>query len=387
MEETFADACAAHAIPGVVLLATSRDGTFNYTNTFGRLSVADPQSHPVAATSPMWIASCTKLLTTIAALQCVERGLVALDDADALGAILPELRDAEILTHFDADSGKPVYVKAQNRITLRHLLTHSAGLGYDLFHPVIQKWRRSRGQESIAPGTTVHERYLGPLLYEPGTGWEYSPAIDFAGQLVERVTAAAAGEGQGTGGNLQDYMQREIWAPLGIEEMTFFVHDMGEEWKERMPAMSVRDAESGKAVLKPKVVPPEPRPEEAMGGGGIYATPVDYLKVLHAVLKNDGLLLKQETVNDMFRSHLSQGSQQALMKLLQIPEVNLMMGGLPEGTELNWGLGGLLLMDDLPGWRRRGTLTWGGMPNLTWVSVLSCPHLSLFNAPPVLEVG
>jgi CubicO group peptidase (beta-lactamase class C family) len=351
MEKAFETACAAHDIPGVVLLATSRDGKFQYTKTFGNLSVADDNSGPISPDSPMWIASCTKLLTTIAALQCVERGLLTLD-AD-VSPILHELKDTGILTSFDAD-GKPTYVKAQNKITLRQLLTHSSGLAYDLFNPTIQKWRQSQGQP-IAPGTTVLERYLGPLLYEPGTGWEYSPAIDFVGLMVERVTGAQS---------LQTYMEKEIWRPLGIKEMTFFL-DQKPDLKKRMPAMSLRDEKSGKAVPRPRVVH-EP-PKDAMGGGGIYTTPKEYLKALHAILRNDGTLLKKETVDDMFRPHLSKESQQAMMKVLSFPEVNEMMGGLPEGTERNWGLGGLLVMEDLAGWRRKGTLTWGGMPNLTWV--------------------
>ena len=351
MEEIFETACAARDIPGVVLLATSRDGRFTYDKSFGKLSVADDSSGPISPDAPMWIASCTKLLTTIAALQCVERGLLLLD-AD-VSPILHELRDIDIVTGFDAD-GKPTYVKAQNTITLRQLLTHSAGLGYDLFNPMLQKWRKSRG-ERTGVGETIQERYLGPLLYEPGTGWEYSPAMDFVGLMVERVTGAKS---------LQEYMEREIWGPLGISEMTFFL-DEREDLKERMPAMSFRDESSGKAVPQPRVLR-EPR-KHAMGGGGIYGTPAEYLKALHAVLKNDGTLLKQETVDDMFKPHLSPPSQRALMKAVSVPGAKDGLDGVPLGTERNWGLGGLLIMEDLPGWWRRGTLTWGGMPNLTWV--------------------
>jgi CubicO group peptidase (beta-lactamase class C family) len=349
MEETFRAGVQSHTIPGVVLLATSRDGKFQYSNAFGNLTIADANSAPISADSPMWIASCTKLLTTIAALQCVERGLLALD-AD-VSPILPEFHAPDILTGFDA-GGQPTYVKAQNKVTLRQLLTHSSGLAYDLFNPTIQKWRASQGQP-IAPGTTVRERYLGPLLYEPGTGWEYSPAIDFVGLMVERVSGAR---------NLQAYMEREIWSPLGIAEMTFFPQGWI-DLKARMPVMSIRDEASGKAVLRPRVVQ---EPTDAMGGGGIYATPAEYMKVLHAVLKNDGTLLKRETVEDMFQPQLSGHSRAALLKVMSSTEENAMNAGLPEGTKCDWGLGGLLVMQDLEGWRSKGTMTWGGMPNLTW---------------------
>jgi CubicO group peptidase (beta-lactamase class C family) len=166
MEEAFRAAVHSHTIPGVVLLASSRDGKFQYSNSFGNLSIADANSAPISADSPMWIASCTKLLTTIAALQCVERGLLALD-AD-VSPILPELRDPDILTGFDA-RGQLMYVKAYNKIMLRQLLTYSSGLVYDMFNPTIQQWRASQGQP-IEPGVTIRERYLGALPYEPGTG-------------------------------------------------------------------------------------------------------------------------------------------------------------------------------------------------------------------------
>jgi CubicO group peptidase (beta-lactamase class C family) len=164
MEKTFRAAVHSHAILGVVLLASSRDGKFQHGNAFGNLSIADSNSAPISVDSPMWIAPCTKLLTTIAALQCVKCDLLALD-AD-VSPILPELRDPDILTGFDA-RGQPTYVKAQNEITPRQLLTHSSGLAYDMLNLTIQPWRTSQGQP-IAPGMTIREWYLGPLLYEPG---------------------------------------------------------------------------------------------------------------------------------------------------------------------------------------------------------------------------
>jgi hypothetical protein len=88
--------------------------------------------------------------------------------------------------------------------------------------------------------------------------------------------------------------------------------------------------------------------------------------VLHAVLKNDGTLLKRETVEDMFRPQLSGQSRAALLKVMSSTEENAINGGLPEGTNCDWGLGGLLVMQDLEGWRSKGTMSWGGMPNLTW---------------------
>jgi CubicO group peptidase (beta-lactamase class C family) len=351
MEQKFEEACAAHDIPNAVLLATDREGKFVYQKAFGSLSLKDDAA-PVQLDTPMWIASCTKLLTTISALQCVERGQVTLDED--ITRLIPELKDIDIITAYD-ESGKPTLVKAKNKITLRLLLTHSAGMAYDLFSPPMMKWRKFNGQP-IAPGTTLLERYLNPLLYEPGTSWEYSPGIDFAGLCVERAS----------GKKLQQHMEEYVWKPLEIKDMTFFLKER-EDLKSRMPSMSYRDAATGKATnTRPANDLVRADATDALGGGGIIASPTEYIKVLHALLKNEGTVLKKETVDMMFQPQLTAESKAGMAKVFATPEVAQMMGTMPEGTGRDWGLGGLLLENNLKGWRNKGTMTWGGLPNLIW---------------------
>ncbi len=135
MEQAFESAITAHDIPNAVLLATDRSGKFEYVKAFGNTSLVDDAAGPVSVDSPMWIASCTKLLTTISVLQCVEDGLLDLDND--VSSKIHELKDIDILTGFDKD-GQPTLVKSQTIITLRQLLTHSAGMAYDLFNPMTQ---------------------------------------------------------------------------------------------------------------------------------------------------------------------------------------------------------------------------------------------------------
>lgn len=142
-------------------------------------------------------------MTSIAALQCVERGLFELDED--VTRLLPEFRDVEILKGFEEGTEKPILVKATKKITLkwvfpiaphfelshavqfsglvalshltnlvRHLLTHSSGLAYDIFNPLLQQWRKSRGEKSHFTNGSLAHRYLVPLLFEPGELWEYS---------------------------------------------------------------------------------------------------------------------------------------------------------------------------------------------------------------------
>ncbi|MCJ1391725.1 hypothetical protein MMC18_004590 [Xylographa bjoerkii] len=356
LEDIFEEACRQRQIPGAVLLAADRSGRFKYEKVFGSRSLKSLDSNePLEMDAMMWIASCTKLMTCISVLQCVERGVLNLDD-DVTG-ILPELKGIEILTGFDKETGKPITKKATKSITLRHLLTHTSGMSYDIFDLPLQKWRASRG-EKPGHGKTVASKYGCPLLYEPGTAWGYSPAIDWAGKMVERVNDNIS---------LQEYMITHVWGPLGIRDMTFHLRDRPDLVK-RLADLSERDPRGSGKVLYVDDPGFRADVDDALGGGGAFASAPEYLKVLQSILADDGKVLRSESVDKLFEPNLSAESQQSLMKLLEDEELNNRLGGLPLGTAKNWGLGGLLCQEDLPGWRRHNSLTWGGLPNLTWAS-------------------
>jgi CubicO group peptidase (beta-lactamase class C family) len=119
-----------------------------YQKAFGTQSV-DPDSplvnKPFTMDTTMWIASCTKLLTAISVLQCVEKGLLDLD-ADVT-TILPEWKDAALLKGFEEGTGKPIIGKAKNKLTLRRFLTHTSGLSYIQLDPTVQKWAKYEGRK------------------------------------------------------------------------------------------------------------------------------------------------------------------------------------------------------------------------------------------------
>ena len=113
----------------------------------GFTSVGPATAKPITEDATFWIASCTKLLTTICALQNVEQGKLGLDDD--VSTILPEWKSPDVLSGWDQD--QPQFKKATKKITLRQLLTHSSGMGYDFLSPDLAKWRKWRGEE-IRPG-------------------------------------------------------------------------------------------------------------------------------------------------------------------------------------------------------------------------------------------
>jgi CubicO group peptidase (beta-lactamase class C family) len=149
---TTPDVDGKRMIVNVAVSALSLKTGETYSHASGVTSLF-PNSNDAEAAKPMaldsvcFIASCTKLMTTVAALQCVEQGLVALDDD--LAEKMEELKDIQILKGFD-DRGEPILEKAKNKVTLRLLLTHSSGFSYDVSHPLLLQWRKWRGE---APGT------------------------------------------------------------------------------------------------------------------------------------------------------------------------------------------------------------------------------------------
>lgn len=193
-----------------------------------------------------------------------------------------------------------------------------------------------------------------PLAFEPGEGFTYGVGLDWAGHAVERVN-----------GNIRlgDYMKTHIWGPLGLKYTSF-------RWKEaetELNPMTEMVARSPTGELTPSSESKPPvDPTDDMGGSGSYSCASDLIKILVSILKNDGKLLKPETVYEMFKPQLE--DRQHLRPMLSIPEVYAgMTAGMPFGKEFDHGLGGLLAMEETPGRRSKGTLTWGGVPNLFWV--------------------
>ena len=277
------------SIPNAILLAATPTTDLAYSETFGTTSLDPSKSRPLTPDSIFWIASCTKLLTSLSALQLVESNKITLDTP--VGSILPEIANPDILEGFN-DDGTARTRKATKEIKLRHLLTHTSGLAYDFLSPEITKWFASQNLEQThLKNGDIKKAYNTPLLFEPGTQWHYSPGLDWAGILIARVSGEE---------DLQAYMRKNTWTPLGVDSksMAFRQTDLGlssSETAERIVHLSLRKQGDQ------SIVPVEPMrsadPVDCLGGGGIMASPRAYLAVLRSLLRNDGKILKPETLN------------------------------------------------------------------------------------------
>lgn len=310
----------------------------------------------------VWLASCTKLITAIAALQCVERGLFTLDDPADIDRLLPEWKNPEII--ISCSENGPVLQPAKEKITLRKLLTHSSGLTYDIVHPDLIRWRASRGETQKGISAPILDIYLTPLVFEPGTAWAYGPGIDLAGLMVARANNCT----------LEAYMRPNIFDVLGMKDTVFHPKEHQNIFNRLMP-MTTRVSDD-KLVKGYPSFHPFAQPVDAadeLGGVGLFSTAVDYLKILKSVLRNDGALLRPESVDLLFTPFLSQEAQASIGAFLSIPPFAPIMaaaGEPPHGTagkeEWSHGLGGVVGLHCNENGFEPGWIQWGGGPGLRW---------------------
>ena len=172
-------AVAAGDVPGVVAVAADAKGPI-YEGAAGRrdISAADPMTPD----SVFWIASMTKAITSVAAMQLVEAGKLALDTP--IADMLPELASRQVLEGFDA-AGQPRLRPPKRPITLRHLLTHTAGFGYDIWNADLGRYMAQHDLPGII--SCQNAALETPLTFDPGEKWQYGINIDFVGRAVENA--------------------------------------------------------------------------------------------------------------------------------------------------------------------------------------------------------
>lgn len=325
---------AAREIPGVVAMAANETSVV-YQGAFGARNIA--AAAPMSSDSIFRIASMVKLLTSVAALQLVERGKLKLDEPAA--NIDPTLASPQVLAGFDA-KGVPQLRPAHKPITLRNLLTHTSGFSYPLWDPdVVRYLKAARGNPALP---------RRPLMFEPGTKWAYGGSIDNVGQLVEIAS----------GMSIDRYFSENITGPLGMNDTGFVIT---EKQRARQASLHVRDP-SGKLVPKPfeKLA----ATSAFSGGGGIYSTAPDYLTLLQALLNGGSLrrasVLRPDSVASMSTNQI--GHIEAGVMRTANPALSNDVDFFP-GVHLRWGLGHMINVDPVRDGRAAGSLTWAGLFN------------------------
>lgn len=332
----------AKEVPGVVAMAATDKGVL-YEGAFG-LRALD-QSTPMTLDTVFRIASMTKAITSVAAMQLVEQGRLKVEEP--VPNVDPGLGSPQVLEGFDA-AGAPKLRPAKRPITLRHLLTHTAGFSYDVWDANTGRYIKAAGVPARPTGKLASIRT--PLAFDPGDRWEYGVNTDWAGRLVEVLS----------GQSLDVYFRDKIFAPLGMKDSGYVV---SAEQRSRQARVHARQAD-GALAPQPWEAAPVANPEFWSGGGPLYSTAGDYLTFLRMLLNggsgNGVRLLKSETVAEMNKNHTST-IPAGIMKT-QNPGLSNDVDLFP-GAQIRWGLGYMLNMQPGPNGRSAGTVSWGGIFN------------------------
>ncbi|MCC8957027.1 beta-lactamase family protein [Bradyrhizobium sp. Pear77] len=330
----------AKEIPGVVAIAATGKDVI-YEGAFGKRDLS--KSDPMTADSVFWIASMTKAVTSAGAMQLVEQGKLSLDEP--IGKLLPDLAAVQVLDGFDA-KGEPKLRPAKGPITLRKLMTHTAGFCYDLWNADMGKYMEKTGTPGII--SCSNAALKTPLASDPGTRWEYGINIDFVGKAVE----AASGK------KLDAYLRDHMFAPLGMSDTGFKITD---NMRKRLVGMHARGEDGTLAAIPFEL---EQNPEFHMGGGGLYSTAADYLKFCQMILNkgkgNGNQVLKAETVATMGQNHI--GDLTVGKMTTAAPPFTNDVDLWPDIVK-KWGLSFLINTAKTPEGRSAGSLAWAGLAN------------------------
>jgi CubicO group peptidase (beta-lactamase class C family) len=324
----------AREIPGVVAMAANGQSVL-YEGAFGFRHMTDGAR--MSSDTVFRIASMVKLLTSVAALQLVEQDRLKLDEPAA--NIDPSLATVEVLAGFDA-KGAPQLRSPHHQVTLRQLLSHSSGFSYPLWDETAVRYLKAAHRHKDLPRR--------PLLFEPGSGWAYGGSLDYVGRMVEIAS----------GQNLDRYFREHITGPLGMDDTGF---SLNEKQRAREATLHVRET-SGQLVPQPLEKPVAQT--SFSGGGGIYSTAPDYLRLLQALLNGGSLrgaeILRPTTVALMGENQI--GNLEAGHMKTTNPALSNDVDFFP-GKRLRWGLGHMINLDPVTDGRKAGSLTWAGLLN------------------------
>ncbi|KAK3701695.1 hypothetical protein LTR37_015348 [Vermiconidia calcicola] len=348
-------------IAGMVFVAVDKEGNQICAVPSGKKGLNNRD--PMSMDTVFWIASCTKLLATMACMQAMEQGKLSLDDAEQVKKLCPELNDVKVLKQ------DGTLEERKTDITLRMLLTHMSGFGYEFFNPKLRDYGRPVGYDVFHADERDVLRM--PLVNQPNTVWEYGTGIDWAGIVLERAT----------GVKLNDWIQQNIMQPLKLEAINMLpTAEMKKElafMHQKWPGKS--EAEERDHMYREPIVAETDHEKKHIfnsGGAGCFAKPAEYVQVLAALLNNGkspttgAQILKSETVDAMWENQIPEQPDFARQGIpnakpeqtIAFPELYPQEGNPPQG----WGLSFMLTQEPGATGRGKNTAWWAGIANLFW---------------------
>ncbi|BEI86676.1 hypothetical protein CcaverHIS002_0700220 [Cutaneotrichosporon cavernicola] len=351
LDELLAKRVDSRLIPAATFGATTADGPI-YFAARGERVLGEPDKGQVDDKTMLQLYSMTKLVTTVAVLQLVDRGLIDLDDAQLVEKHCPELCALPVLTGQDEDT--LLSTPRTQPITTRRLLSHTSGLAYTFSSSLLAEWHQ-QNQPPLHHGEQTTKGFEEPLVFQPGERWLYSIGIDWAGILVERIS----------GLNLQEYFHQHIFGPLGltVDDITFVPTD---DVRARMQQICKR-LPDGSLVHGVPMRPLDYTAEtigQLSGGGGLHGTARAYLRFLQGILNRDDGIVSEAAFAELFTDSLPADAPPEVKKGLAVMTIRTNYHD-PEHTAndaqfLGHSVGLVLSLKDSVNGRRKGSGCWDG---------------------------
>ncbi len=360
----FEDVVKQQKTPGIGAMLVTSKGDFLLKQTYGTINLDDPNAAPFDADTTMQIFSCTKIITSIAALQLMEQGKLSL--SDPVEQYVPRISKIQVLESLPPATSEPVLRAPKSKPTILQLLTHTTGFSYDFFDPLTAQYRQHTGRRAGGySDPSAWADFETPYIADPGTKYVYGVNTDWLGAVVQQIS----------GLKLPDYIDQHILKPLGMNDTGAFLDP-------NKPKLVMHFTIEGKLVAVPSSKTNED-PELFGGGAYLYSTMNDYAKLL-ATLLNKGTsprtgksILKPDTVqNFLFTDHLSPDIDRGLLgesgdAIPLASSQGCFLPSLPHRSR-GWSCGLLLNHEDLAYGRKKGSGGWAGLGNLYyWIDPAS----------------
>ena len=322
-------------VPGTVALVVGRDGVL-YEGAAGKLDVAHDM--PMPANAVFSIASMTKPVTSVAIMMLLERGQLKLDDP--VSKYLTGFDNPQVLTKFNEKDATYETRPVKRPMTIRHLLTHTSGIAYAAFNPIVYRLKEA---------TKKHEWEL-PLLNDPGDKWNYGPSTAVLGMIVEKIS----------GQSLEGYFQQHIFVPLGMVDTSYAVP---------LAKQSRVATQHGRIDGVLQEQPQEPIPATPVapfrGDCCLYSTAQDYGKFMEMLL-NGGSLGPAKILSERSVKMMGENNIGPIFVELQLAADQSLSKPFPLGAGRDkFGLGFQIASSDpkYAKFRSEGSLSWAGIYN------------------------
>ncbi len=318
-------------MPGVAVAVVNKDGLL-YNEAYGKSRTLT--GTPMAKDTIFNMASMTKPVTSVAIMMLVDEGKLKLDDEVA--TYLPKWKAPLVISKFNEADASYETRPAKRAITIRHLLTHTSGIGYGFSSPTLTKIMAKEKKTELDL----------PLLFDPGESWAYGASTRVLGHVVEAIS----------GQKIDAFLASRILQPLGMHDTSYLVPA---EKVSRVVAVNARGAD-GKFVERPV---PATLPAQVQGDGGLYGTSTDYGLFLRMLLNRGTLngrrILSERSVKTIFENHMGSVVVQPQESANQTLSRNFPFGA---GKD-RWGLGFQLAAEKQANRRSPGSGTWAGIFN------------------------